>query len=137
MMHRSCFRPRSETGISIGPRSTEFGAASPEASVELDPLCARCTYMYRTISQYKFFCTARLFSGEFFDSEPSEVSPSYFGSLPKPPSTRKHTEYPRSRLRGYCGRSIPTPPQRASPTCGFAATPRSGLETGRLFAISN
>lgn len=50
MMHRSCFRPRSETGISIGPRSTEFGAASPEASVELDPLCARCTYI--CIAQY-------------------------------------------------------------------------------------
>lgn len=49
-----------------------------------------------------------------------------------PPSTPKHTEYPRSRLRGYCGRSIPTPPQRASPTREPAAPPRPRLEPARV-----
>lgn len=45
---------------------------------------------------------------------------------------KHHTKYPRSRLRGYCGRSIPTPPQRAAPTLGPTAPSCPGLEPERV-----
>lgn len=53
------------------------------------------------------------------------------GKRPPRERTPRHAEYPRSRLRGYCGRSIPTPPQRASPTPGPRGTAVSRIGGGR------
>lgn len=110
-----CFRPRAKTEISIGPNHGD--PRSAEAS-EVRPCAPRCV----TISQSGRFPTLPTIPTS------SLIEPSLFRIHRNPLSTLKHTEYLRSRLRGYCGRSIPTPPQRASPTRETTVPPCPGLE---------